>query len=90
MARKKIKRRQRTMDKHNPMNKHRYAHMIIGLIDTAKEKICVLGAEDAQKDTGKIREMIEDLECFWNSDGRLGTSNWIKFFDEELQKMKEE
>lgn len=72
------------------MNKHRYAHMIIGLIDTAKEKICVFGAEDAQKDIDRIRETIEDLECFWNSDGQLSTSNWTKFLDEQLQNNRPE
>lgn len=74
----------------NPMNKHRYAHMMIGLIDTAKEKICVLGEQDAQPDISRIRETIEDLECFWNSDGQLSQSDWVGFLDRELKKMSEE
>jgi uncharacterized protein YukE len=64
--------------------------MIIGLIDTAKEKTCVLGAEEAQPDIQRIRETIEDLECFWNSDGQISTSDWVKFLDQELKKINEE
>ena len=62
-----------------------YNEMMIGLIQTAIEKQCVLG-DDAQEDIDKIREIIEDLQMFWNSDESLTYSDWIERLDKELGK----
>ena len=51
--------------------------MMEGLRATAVEKICVLGWEDAKEDVEKIIDMIEDLEMFWDSDGRLTETDWM-------------
>ena len=51
--------------------------MMEGLIATAVEKICVLGWEDAKEDVERIIDMIEDLEMFWDSDGRLTETDWM-------------
>ena len=57
------------------MNRSRYNEMMIGLIQTAQEKQCVLG-EDAKEDIKKISDLIEDLQVFWNSDEKLTRANW--------------
>ena len=51
--------------------------MMEGLRATAVEKICVLGWEDAKEDVERIIDMIEDLEMFWDSDGRLTETDWM-------------
>ncbi len=51
--------------------------MMEGLIATAVEKICVLGCEDAKEDVGKIIDMVEDLEIFWDNDGKLTEIDWV-------------
>lgn len=42
-----------------------------GLLATAIEKACVLGAEDAQDDLKRLREVYEDLVLFWDLDEEL-------------------
>ena len=51
--------------------------MMESLRATAVEKICVLGWEDAKEDVERIIDMIEDLEMFWDSDGRLTETDWM-------------
>ncbi|GEM_PF-2839031 len=51
--------------------------MMEGLITTAVEKICVLGWEDAKEDVEKLVDLVEDLEMFWDSDGRLTETDWV-------------
>ena len=67
------------------MKASRYNEMMIGLIQTAIEKQCVLG-DDAKKDIDKIREVMDDLQMFWNSDESLTYSDWIKRLDKEMGK----
>jgi uncharacterized protein YukE len=67
------------------MRASRYNEMMIGLIQTAIEKQCVLGG-DANNDIDKIREVMVDLQMFWNSDGSLTYSDWVKRLDKELEK----
>ncbi|MFU0824069.1 hypothetical protein [Clostridium sp.] len=50
--------------------------MMEGLIATAVEKINALGWEDAKEDVEKIVDMIEDLEMFWDPDGKLTKTDW--------------
>lgn len=50
-----------------------------GILATAKEKICVLGGEDAKEDLKKLREVYEDLVLFWGLDEEL-----IDEFDENI------
>jgi len=54
-----------------------------GLLATAIEKVCVLGAEDAQEDLKKLREVYEDLILFWGLDEDL-----IDEFDEKVGILK--
>lgn len=54
-----------------------------GLLATAKEKLCVLGEEDAKEDLKKLREVYEDLVLFWGLDEEL-----IGEFDEEIGILK--
>lgn len=54
-----------------------------GLLATAKEKICVLGEDDAKEDLKKIREVYEDLVLFWGLDEEL-----IDEFDEKIGILK--
>lgn len=47
------------------MLKARVKFTIRGLIDTAIEKICVLGTKDAMPEIAKLKEVAEDIACFW-------------------------
>lgn len=57
------------------MDRSRYNEMMMGLVQTAQEKQCVLG-EDAKEDIKKISDLIEDMQVFWNSDEKLSRFNW--------------
>lgn len=70
------------------MTKEQFETMLDGLIVTAIEKICVLGKEDSQDDVSKITEMIEDLEAFWNSDGKLSDTDFSLKARETLSRFK--
>ena len=50
-----------------------------GLLATAKEKICVLGEEDAKEDLKRLGEVYEDLVLFWGLEEEL-----IDEFDEKI------
>lgn len=50
-----------------------------GLIATAKEKVFVLGEEDAKEDLKRLREVYEDLVMFWGLEEEL-----IDEFDEKV------
>jgi len=63
--------------------------MMEGLIATAVEKICVLGWEDAKEDVGKIIDMVEDLELFWDSDGGLTKIDWMAEISATVEALKE-
>lgn len=54
-----------------------------GLIATAKEKVLVLGEEDAKDDLKRLREVYEDLVLFWGLDEEL-----IDEFDEKIGILK--
>ncbi|MCD2347413.1 hypothetical protein [Clostridium guangxiense] len=54
-----------------------------GLLATAKEKLCVLGKEDAKEDLKKLREVYEDLVLFWGLDEEM-----IDEFDEKIGILK--
>lgn len=54
-----------------------------GLLATAKEKLCVLGEEDAKEDLKKLREVYEDLVLFWGLDEEM-----IDEFDEKIGILK--
>ncbi|MBP2032721.1 hypothetical protein J2Z42_001395 [Clostridium algifaecis] len=54
-----------------------------GLLATAKEKLCVLGEDDAKEDLKKLREVYEDLVLFWGLDEEL-----IGEFDEKIWILK--
>lgn len=59
------------------MTKVKMTAMMEGLIETAVEKINVLGWEDAKKDVQKLTDVVEDLEMFWDSDGELTKTDWV-------------
>ena len=59
-----------------------------GLLMTAVEKICVLGFEDAKEDVGKIVDMVEELEAFWNSSGSLTERDWMEEISETVETLK--
>jgi len=59
------------------MTKVKMTAMMEGLIETAVEKINVLGWEDAKEDVQKIVEMVENLEMFWDWDGELTETDWV-------------
>ena len=42
-----------------------------GLLQTAVEKILVLGQEDSKADVEKLREVLEDMLGFWDFDDKL-------------------
>jgi len=60
------------------------------LADTAIEKICVMGVDDARGDILKLRDVVHDLVDFWgldeqlkdDFDGRVGQA--LGFYDEAL------
>ncbi len=68
------------------MHVHRYNETMLGLIDTAKEKIYVLGAEEAQRDIERIREVMEDLQYFWSLDWKFQNGDWTEALDREIKK----
>ena len=42
-----------------------------GLLQTAVEKILVLGQDDSKADVEKLREVLEDMLGFWDFDDNL-------------------
>ena len=54
-----------------------------GLLMTASEKVCVLGAQDAREDVKQIRDMYVELVRFWALDEDL-----IDKFDEKIRLLK--
>lgn len=64
--------------------------VIKALADTAIEKICVMGVDDATGDILKLRDVVHDLVDFWgldeqlkdDFDGRVGQA--LGFYDEAL------
>ena len=50
-----------------------------GLLDTAKEKVCVLGLADSQDDLKQIRDIYIELVRFWDLDEEL-----VNEFDEQI------
>ncbi len=47
------------------MLKPRVKFIIKGLVETAVEKVNVLGEEDAMPELLRLKETAEDLACFW-------------------------
>ncbi len=72
------------------MRTGRYNEMMQGLIQTAIEKQCVFGSEDAKEHVERIGGMIEDLQEFWNSDGSLTCADWVGKLKEEMMKFEGE
>ena len=70
------------------MNRLEFRMMMEGLLMTAVEKICVLGFEDAKEDVGKIVDMVEELEAFWNSSGSLTERDWMEEISETVETLK--
>lgn len=70
------------------MKRLEFRMMMEGLVSTAVEKICVLGFEDAREDIEKIIEMIEELEAFWNSSGRLTETDWMEEVEATLEALR--
>ena len=64
------------------MQRITYNLMMEGLVNTAIEKIQVLGREEAEEDITAITKMVNDLESFWNPEGNLTAIDW----SEELKK----
>lgn len=67
------------------------ARMVIkALADTAIEKICVMGEDDARGDILKLRDVAHDLVDFWGLDEQLKddfderVGQALGFHDEEL------
>lgn len=71
--------------------------VIKALADTAIEKICVMGEDDARGDILKLRDVVHDLVDFWgldeqlkdDFDGRVGhfdgrVGQALGFYDEAL------
>jgi len=58
------------------MQRITYNLMMEGLVNTAIEKIQVLGREEAEEDITAITKMVHDLECFWNAEGDLTSIDW--------------
>ena len=42
-----------------------------GLLQTAVEKILVLGQDDSKEDVEKLREVLEDMLGFWDFNDKL-------------------
>ena len=58
------------------MQRITYNLMMEGLVNTAIEKIQVLGREGAEEDIATITKMVNDLENFWNAEGNLTAIDW--------------
>ena len=58
------------------MQRITYNLMMEGLVNTAIEKIQVLGREGAEEDIATITKMVNDLESFWNPEGNLTAIDW--------------
>ena len=62
-----------------------YNAMMKGLLETAIEKENVLG-EDSTADIKAIRNMMTDLQFFWNGDETLTHFDWVY----EVEKLTKE
>jgi len=64
--------------------------VIKALADTAIEKICVMGEDDARGDILKLRDVVHDLVDFWGLDEQLKddfddrVGQALGFYDEAL------
>ena len=58
------------------MDRNTYNAMMKGLLSTAIEKESVLG-EDATADIKAIRNIMADLQFFWNGDETLTHFDWV-------------
>ena len=68
------------------MDRNRYNEMMHGLVDSATEKILVLGMEGASQDLEKIRAIVDDLEMFWNEGEHLTGYRWSLLLDQKIEK----
>ena len=60
-----------------------FAMTVLGLTQTAIEKICVLGYDEAKADAERIRAVIDDMTSFWDYGYDL-----LKGFDSEVEAAK--
>ncbi len=73
------------------MKRDRYHEMMMGLMETMVEKVCVLGFEDAKPDLSKIMNMVKDLEYFWNNGGGgFFEEDWKEIFQIRLDELAKE
>ena len=68
------------------MKKERYNQMMEGLIETAVEKVLVLGPEEANREVEALRATIEELEQFWNGDQQITNQDWLEEFYKKVDK----
>ena len=66
------------------MERGTYNTMMQGLLSTAIEKQNVLG-EDATSCIEAIRNMMDDLQDFWNSDEELTRFDWVREVEKLLK-----
>ena len=71
------------------MNTQQYETMMEGLISTAKEKFCCQGIE-AMIAVEHVREVVADMEEFWNSDGETSNKDWEGEIDLVILDFKEQ
>lgn len=57
-------------------------HTMEGLIITAFEKVLVLGVDEATDSVFEIRDMIEDLQMFWDLE-----ENWVLKLEDTLSQV---
>ena len=58
------------------MKRLQFEMMMDGLVSSAVEMICVLGSEGAEEYIAAITKMVDDLDCFWNTEGDLSDIDW--------------
>ncbi len=71
------------------MQKTRYHEMMMGLLQTAEEKVNVMGFEVAKPHLSKIMNMVADLENFWNSNGGgFFEEDWKEIFQIKIDELE--
>lgn len=71
------------------MDKVMFETMMMGIIATAVEKIFVLGPDVSKLETKKLRDALEEMDMFWNSDNSVSGRDWTKKFDDETKRARE-
>ena len=70
------------------MERERYREMMMGLLQTAEEKVHFLGYEKAKPELSKILNIVSLLEAFWSNGGEgFFNEDWLDIFQIKIDEL---